>query len=139
MQVALPKSLPTNEEGKLPAIPVAIPALDDVLQYARALHAVGQAWEGTAFGWPADYTPEISEENSVVEEYDQHGQVKLRTGPRLSPAIFCIGINDIWFVSLTWEFGVDAEPWVYLEDDYGYNFDETTQIERLRNRLKEQI
>ncbi len=138
MQVAMPKSLPTNKNGKLPAIPVAIPALDDVLQYARALHAVGQTWEGTAFGWPADYTPEIREENAVFDEYDERGQAKIMTGSRWSPATFWIGINDIWFASLTWEFGVAAEPWVYLEDDYGYNFDETAQVERLRNRLKEQ-
>ena len=124
--------------GTLPTLPVAIPAFADVLQYAKALHAVGQAWEGTAFGWPADYTPEIREENAIFEEYDESGQTKLVTGPRWSPALFCIGINDIWFISLTWEFGVDADPWVYLEDDYGYPFDETTQIEMLRKRVKEQ-
>jgi|GEM_PF-1277415 len=138
LQVSMPTSLPTTENGQLLSIPVTIPTLDDILQYAKALHAVGRPWEGTAFGWPADYTPEIREENAVFEEYDERGQPKTVTGLRWSPAIFCIGINEIWFVSLTWEFGVDAEPWVYLEDDYGYAFDEATQVKMLKKRLQEQ-
>ncbi len=132
LQVSMPPSLPRNENGRSLSLPVSIPTLDDVLQYAKALHDVGRVWEGTAFGWPADYTPEIREENAVFEEYDEHGQAKIVTGSRWSPAIFCIGINDIWFVSLTWEFGVDAEPWVYLEDDYGYDLNQAEQVEILK-------
>jgi len=109
-------------------------SLSDLIQFAKALHAAGQPWAGTALGWPADYTPEIKEENAVFEEYDENGVVQTVVGPRWSPASFCIGINDRWFVSLTWEFGPEEEPWVYLEDEYGYQFDEAPQIALLKAR-----
>ncbi len=69
-------------------LPVAIPALLDVTQFAKALHAAGQPWEGTAFGWPADYTPEIKEENVVFEEYDENNVVQIVVAPRWLPANF---------------------------------------------------
>lgn len=88
-------------------------SLSDVIQLAKALHAAGQTWQGTAFGWPADYTPEIKEEHAVFEEYDENNMMQTVVAPHWSPASFCIGINDPWFVSLTWEFGVEEEPWLY--------------------------
>lgn len=103
-------------------------SLSAIIQLAKALYAAEQPWEGRAFGWPADYTPEIKEERAVFEEYDENNVAQTVVAPRWSPASFCIGINDLWFVSVTWEFGVDEEPWVYLEDEYGYQFDEASQI-----------
>lgn len=119
------------------SLPIAIPALEDVVQFAKALHLAGQDWNGVAFGWPADYTPEIQDEKAVFEEYGEDGTVKTVVAPHWSPAIFCMGINDLWFVSLTWEFGADEEPWIYLEGDYGYQFDEAPQIARLKTKLQE--
>lgn len=136
IQVSIPQPKPTTSTDASLSLPVVIPSLTDVLQLAKALHAAGRPWEGTAFGWPADYTPEIREENAVFEEYDANGVAHIITVPRWSPAIFCIGINDLWFVSLTWEFGVEEEPWVYLEDDYGYQFDEAPQIARKKAQLR---
>lgn len=31
--------------------PIAIPAFEDVIQLAKALHVAGKAWEGTALGY----------------------------------------------------------------------------------------
>lgn len=130
-------ALKIHDKMKASTQPIAIPALEDVVQFAKALHLAGPAWNGVAFGWPADYTPEIKEENAVFEEYDEDSTVQTVVAPRWSPAIFCIGINDLWFVSLTWEFGVDEEPWVYLEKDYGYQFDEASQLARLKATLQD--
>lgn len=105
IQVSIPQPKPVTPPESLLSVPVAIPALADVIQLAKALHAAGKPWEGTAFGWPADYTPEINEANALFEEYDEQGAVQTVVAPRWSPAIFCIGINDLWFISLTWELG----------------------------------
>lgn len=133
IQITIPEHIPSTATGASPTIPVSIPALEDVIQFAKALHAVGQAWEGTALGWPADYTPEIYEANAVSEEYDENGLAHSVITDRWSPAMFCIGVNDIWFVSLSWELGGEKEPWIYLEDDYGYitdKFPHVTQLNR---------
>lgn len=128
IQVMIPAHIPVTSTGALPTIPVSIPAFEDVIQLAKALHAAGEAWEGTALGWPADYTPEIYEKNAIFEEYDENGIVHPITEDRWSPAMFCIGVNGIWFVSLSWEKGSNNEPHLYLEDDYGYNILGFSQI-----------
>lgn len=135
IQISIPQPKPVAPPEIRLSVPVAIPALADVIQFAKALHVAGQPWEGAVFGWPADYTPEIKEENALFEEYDENGTIQTVLAPRWSPPIFCIGINDLWFVSLTWELGADAEPWVYCEDDYGYDFDEAPQIALAKARL----
>jgi len=33
-----------------------------------------------------------------------------------TPADFCIGENGIWFFSLMWDYGRDAEPVEFLDD-----------------------
>lgn len=135
IQVSVPQPKLLTAVDMPLSLPVAIPSLSDIIQFAKALHAAGLPWEGTAFGWPADYTPEIKEDNAIFEEYDENNVVHTVVAPRWSPAIFCIGINDIWFVSLTWELGTNAEPWIYLEDDYGYQFDEAPQIALLKAKF----
>jgi len=35
---------------------------------------------------------------------------------KFTPADFCIGESDIWFFSLMWEHGKDAEPVEFLDD-----------------------
>ena len=84
-------------------IPVALPDLDEVREFAGKVHAQGQAWTGEAFGWPAEYHPERAE------------------APRdskmtFTPADFCIGQSGIWFFSLMWEHGRDAPPVEFLDD-----------------------
>jgi len=39
-------------------VPVTVPDLDEVRKFAAKLHARGEAWQGEAFGWPAEYNPE---------------------------------------------------------------------------------
>lgn len=128
IQVTIPEHIPVTQTGAPPTIPVSVPAFEDVIQLAKALHIAGKAWEGTALGWPADYTPEIDEKNAVFEEYDENGIVHTITEDRWSPAMFCIGVNSIWFLSLSWEKGSNNEPHLYLEDDYGYDLTGLSQI-----------
>lgn len=125
--VTIPEHVPATESGMPPTIPVAIPALEDVIQFAKALHSAGKPWEGIALGWPADYTPEIYEANALFEEYDENDIAHTIIEDRWSPAMFCIGVNGFWFVSLSWEAGFNSEPQLYLEDDYGYNTKEFAQ------------
>ena len=132
IQVSIPKPTIVALADAPLSLPIAIPSLVDITQFAKALHATDHAWEGTTFGWPADYTPEINEQEAVFEEYDADGVVTTVVAPRWSPAMFCIGINDLWYVALSWEFGVDQEPWIHVEDDYGYQFDDSQQVALMR-------
>jgi hypothetical protein len=84
-------------------VPVLVPRLDDVRQFAAKLHAEGQPWQGEAFGWQAEYNPEQAEP-------------PLDSKMTYTPADFCIGENGIWFFSLTWERGKAAEPIEFLDD-----------------------
>ncbi len=77
--------------------------LSRIKQFAGALHATGDAWSGHAFGWPAEYNPECSEP-------------PLDSRMTFTPADFCIGESGIWFFSLMWEHGSDAEPVEFLDD-----------------------
>ena len=84
-------------------VPIVIPELDEVRAFAARLHAEGEAWQGEAFGWPAEYNPE-------------RAQPPLESKMTFTPADFCIGESGIWFFSLMWEHGRDAEPEAYLDD-----------------------
>ena len=75
-------------------MPVVIPNIEDIEGFAKALHFKGQYWIGEVFGWPAEYNPEKSD----------------------TPADFCIGESGIWFYSLMWENGREAEPVAFLDD-----------------------
>ena len=84
-------------------VPVAIPDLDEVRNFAAKLHAKGKAWKGEAFGWQAEYNPEQPEP-------------PLDSKMTFTPADFCIGESGIWFFSLMWEHGSDAKPVEFLDD-----------------------
>ena len=49
------KNISDNYE---PIIPIAIPELNEVREFATKLHTVEKAWKGEAFGWQAEYNPE---------------------------------------------------------------------------------
>jgi hypothetical protein len=89
--------------GHISIVPIVIPGLDEVREYAARLHAHGGTWEGEAFGWPAEYHPQRSEP-------------QLDSKMSFTPADFCIGASGIWFFSLLWEHGKDAEPVEFLDD-----------------------
>ena len=86
-----------------PIVPVVIPNIEDIEGFAKALHIKGQYWIGEVFGWSAEYTPEKSEP-------------PLDSKMTFTPADFCIGESGIWFYSLMWENGREAEPVAFLDD-----------------------
>jgi len=83
--------------------PLVIPNLDEVREFAAKLHAQGKAWKGEAFCWQAEYNP-------------QRPEPPLDSKMSFTPADFCIGESGIWFFSLMWEHGNDAEPVEFLDD-----------------------
>ncbi len=84
-------------------VPIVIPELDEVRAFAATVHAAGKPWKGEVFGWPAEYTAERPEP-------------PLESKMTFTPADFCIGESGIWFFSLMWERGRDAEPVEFLDD-----------------------
>lgn len=96
--------------------PVFIPDLSKVRRFAADLHAMGRSWEGEAFGWPAEYQPEIKQDLVEIEEYDEEGNRRLGQGPFWSPAAFMIGESGVWFYSLSWERGRENEPVAFIDD-----------------------
>ncbi|MFQ6092118.1 MAG: hypothetical protein ACE5OR_05465 [bacterium] len=40
-----------------PTVPVVVPDLDEVKEFAAKLHAEEKAWKGEAIGWQAEYDP----------------------------------------------------------------------------------
>jgi hypothetical protein len=84
-------------------VPVVIPDLNEVRKFAAMLHAIVMAWDGEAFVWPAEYNPERPEP-------------PLDSRLTFTPADFCIGESGIWFFSMMWEHGRDANPVEFLDD-----------------------
>jgi hypothetical protein len=87
----------------MPVVPIVIPDLSEVKAFAAQRHVIGQAWQGEAFGWPAEYNPEGRER-------------PLDSKMTFTPADFSIGESGIWFFSLMWEHGRDQEPVEFLDD-----------------------
>lgn len=87
-----------------PIIPIVIPDLNQVRAFANELHSKGQRWEGEAFGWSAEYSPERTEP-------------PLDSKMKFTPADFVIGESGIWFFSMMWEQGKDAAPVEFLDDE----------------------
>ena len=83
--------------------PIVVLDLNTVRRFVARLHAGGVVWAGTAFGWPAKYNP-------------QRSDPPLDSKMTFTPADFCIGESGIWFFSLMWERGGDAEPVEFLDD-----------------------
>jgi hypothetical protein len=88
---------------RIPIVPVIIPDLDEVREFAARLHAQEKAWTGEVLGWPAEYHPERPDP-------------PLDSKMTFTPADFCIGESGIWFFSLMWERGKDDEPVEFLDD-----------------------
>lgn len=92
-----------THKNHISIIPIVIPSLDEVREFAAKLHADGKPWKGEAFGWSAEYNPERSEP-------------PLDSKMTFTPADFNIGESGIWFFSLMWEHGGDAAPVEFLDD-----------------------
>ena len=86
-----------------PIVPIVVPDLREVRQFAHQLHKSGKVWAGEFQGWQAEYYPEQAEP-------------PLDSRMTFTPAEFCIGESDIWFFSMMWEHGSDQPPVEFLND-----------------------
>lgn len=86
-------------------IPVAIPDLEYVRQFAYKLHAEKKSWHGQYQGWPAYYTPE------------DYSRKPPHSKQAFYPAEFWIGTDQIWTFTMAWEDGAGEEP-AELESKY---------------------
>lgn len=84
-------------------IPIVVPEIEEVRNFATALHLRGVAWKGNFSGWQAEYSPERSEK-------------PLASKMEFTPADFCIGESGIWFYSLMWEHGKKKEPVEFVDE-----------------------
>jgi hypothetical protein len=89
-------------EGRESLVPVVVPDVATVRDFAMNLHAAGKPWQGEAFGWQAEYVPERAEP-------------PLQSRLAFTPAEFCIGESGVWFLSLAWENGRTTAPVEYLD------------------------
>ncbi len=97
------------DEEFRPTIPVLIPDIQDIRDFALQLHRTNENWQGNVFGWDAEYQASLSEspENSQMS---------------FTPATFWIGDATIWGFSMMWEDGDDKPPvekvsnWNVIED-----------------------
>ncbi len=89
--------------GEYSSVPVVIPNLEELRKFADAIHKAGKPWAGEAFGWPAQYTPQSSEQ-------------PLDSKMTFTPADFCVGESSVWFFSLMWEHGRDAAPVEFVDN-----------------------
>jgi hypothetical protein len=101
--VVVTKARIKTHENFASIVPIVVPDLNEVRAFAVKLHTAGQAWQGEAFGWPAEYNPERAEP-------------PLDSKMTFTPADFCLGESGIWFFSLMWEQGRTAEPVEFLDD-----------------------
>jgi len=65
--------------------------------------------------WPVYYEPEFVEESALFELADSDDGMKQKRRSHYSPASFTAGESGIWFFSLLWENGRDAEPVEFLD------------------------
>ena len=72
--------------------------------------------------WPVYYEPELVEEGALFELPDNDDGMKEEQRSHCSPASFTAGESGIWFFSLLWENGREAEPVEFL---YVVPFEET--------------
>lgn len=86
-----------------PDLPVAIPNLSEVNNFANHIHSAGKHWKGELFGWQAEYTPERRKK-------------PVGSKMRFTPADFWIGESGIWFFSLMWEHGKNKPPVEFVDD-----------------------
>jgi hypothetical protein len=102
--VAMTKTkIPKISEVYSPIIPIHIPELEKVRNFANHLHSLGNEWQGEFEGWQAEYHPEQSEP-------------PLDSKMTFTPADFCIGESGIWFFSMMWEKGKNHPPQEFLDD-----------------------
>ena len=91
-----------------------IPKLAEIREYANILHLRGEAYHGKMWGWPVHCQPGLFEESALFELPDEDNGMKRELRQHNRSAGFTIGESGIWFFSLLWENGRDAEPVEFL-------------------------
>lgn len=61
-------------DGHESVLPVEVPDLVAVREFAERLHAAAEPWQGIAFGWQAEYVPQ--RETPPLEFLDESGLVR---------------------------------------------------------------
>ena len=104
-----------------------IPELTEVREYAKVLHLRNEPYQGQMWGWPVQYEPELLEESALFELPGEGNDMKQEYRRHFSPASFTVGECGVWFFSLLWENGRDAEPVEFLDSVPGEetNFEAT--------------
>ena len=92
-----------------------IPKLTEVREYANVLHLRDKPYQGQMWGWAVHYEPELVEKNALFELREEGNRLKQEYRSHFSPASFTVGESGIWFFSLLWENGRDAEPVEFLD------------------------
>ncbi len=92
-----------------------IPELAEVREYANVLHLRDKPYQGQMWGWAVHYEPELVEKNALFELREEGNRIKQEYRRHFSPASFAVGESGIWFFSLLWENGRDAEPVEFLD------------------------
>lgn len=123
--VKLPYYMPRSKTAIELTIPVAIPDLAQVREFAHHLHTQNKSWRGQYQGWPAYY---IAEDRSRKPSYSKQA---------FYPAEFWIGTDQVWTFTIAWEEGAAEEP-TELESKYtngAYQVEEKSSafFEELRN------
>jgi hypothetical protein len=96
-------------------VELEVPTVDQVRPLAERLHAIGQPWSGTEFGFPATYTPRYQTEIVARALLAPEGQGATETYTSTHPATFEIGNHKtVWYMGCKWEnnglhwFGYDS-------------------------------
>ena len=105
LRVAEPAAVYSAEETPAFAIPVALPGMDAIRRFAFALHAQNRTYAGEMWGWPVSYEPESA-------------AAPLDSKMTFTPAFFFIGVWPLWYVSLSWDSGRDADPSLLMGDEF---------------------
>lgn len=92
-----------SADGHESVLPVVVPEIGCLREFAKQLHADAKPWQGEAFGWQAEYSPE-------------QDTPPLESQLTFTPAEFCIGESGVWFFSLMWENGANANPVEFIDD-----------------------
>ena len=100
---APPEDFDEREDIAL-AVPVVIPAMQEIRHLAFTLHRQRRAFEGEQWGWPVSYAPESP--NPPIE-----------SRLTFTPATFFLGVWPLWYVSFTWEYGRNVEPNILVGDE----------------------
>ncbi|MDQ3249206.1 MAG: hypothetical protein M3Q45_08365 [Chloroflexota bacterium] len=101
---APPEEFDSEDDIEL-SVPVLLPDLTAIRDFAFALHKQRHPYAGEWKGWPVSYDPGSN-------------QPPIDSRLTFTPAVFFIGVWPLWYVSFTWEYGADQEPYVLVGDEY---------------------